>query len=325
MTGPAHHVAVLVLPGVFPLELGIAAQIFGPEPRYRLTVCTPVPARSVPASGFTITATAGLDVLSGADTVVVPGYQDVDAAVPPGAVTALQAAHRRRARLVSICAGAFALAAAGLLDGRPATTHWQLTGQLQRRYPQIDVRPSQLYVDDGDILTSAGVTAGVDVCLHLIRTDHGAAAASACARALVAPPQRVGGQAQYIERLVPESSGGELAPLRDWMLETSPSRSASTRSPNAPTCPAGPSSAGSARRPEPRRWPGSPARASTAPVNCWKRPANPWNTSAASPGSAPPAGVRAAFHRHLGTSPQQYRTLFRHRTTSREPVIAHTA
>ena len=221
MTGPAHHVAVLVLPGVFPLELGIAAQIFGPEPRYRLTVCTPVPARSVPASGFTITATAGLDVLSGADTVVVPGYQDVDAAVPAGAVTALQAAHRCRARLVSICVGAFALAAAGLLDGRPATTHWQLTGQLQRRYPQIDVRPSQLYVDDGDILTSAGVTAGVDVCLHLIRTDHGAAA-SACARALVAPPQRAGGQAQYIERLVPESSGGELAPLRDWMLETHP-------------------------------------------------------------------------------------------------------
>ena len=192
MTVPAHHVAVLVLPGVFPLELGIAAQIFGPEPRYRLTVCTPVPARAVPTSGFTITATAGPDALSDADTVIVPGYQDVDAPVPAGALTALQAAHRRGTRLVSICAGAFALAAAGLLDGRPATTHWQLTGQLQRRYPQIDVRPSQLYVDDGDILTSAGVTAGVDVCLHLIRTDHGAAA-SACARALVAPLQRAGG------------------------------------------------------------------------------------------------------------------------------------
>ena len=207
MTVPARHVAVLVLPGVFPLELGIAAQIFGSEPQYRLTVCTPVPARSVPTSGFTITATAGLDVLSGADTVVVPGYQDVDAAVPAGAVTALQAAHRRGARLVSICAGAFALAAAGLLDGRRATTHWQLTGQLQRRYPQIDVRPNQLYVDDGDILTSAGVTAGVDVCLHLIPTDHGAAAANACARALVAPPQRAGGQAQLAHRAVPGRDG----------------------------------------------------------------------------------------------------------------------
>src|SRR6476620_510276 len=159
MTVPAHHFAVLVLPDVFPLELGIAAQIFGSERQYRLTVCTPVPARAVPTSGFTITATAGLDALSGADTVIVPGYQDVEAPVPADALTALQAAHRRGARLVSICAGAFALAA-------------------------------------------AGVTAGVDVCLHLFRTDHGAAAATACARALVAPPQRAGGQAQYIERLV---------------------------------------------------------------------------------------------------------------------------
>src|SRR2546430_6568192 len=165
MTVPAHHVAVLVLPGVFPLELGIAAQILGSDPQYRLTVCTPVPTRAVPTSGFTVTATAGLDALSGADTVIVPGYQDVDDPVPAGALTALRPAHRRGARLVSICAGAFALAAAGLLDGRRATTHWQLTGQRQRRYPQIDLQPNQLYVVDADILTSPAVPAGVDVCL----------------------------------------------------------------------------------------------------------------------------------------------------------------
>jgi transcriptional regulator GlxA family with amidase domain len=187
-----------------------------------------------------------------------------------------------------VAAGAFALAAAGLLDGRPATTHWQLTDQLQRRYPQIDVRPNQLYVDDGDILTSAGVTAGVDVCLHLIRTDHGAAAANACARALVAPPQRAGGQAQYIERLVPESSGGELAPLRDWMLEnlTQP-LSIDTLAERAHM----------SRRTLVRRF---REETGTSPI-AWltgarldrarellERPTNPWNTSAASPGPAPP-------------------------------------
>src|SRR5580693_7639326 len=181
-----HRVTVLVLPGVLPLEFGIAAQIFGTDPHYELTVCASGP---VHGDGFCVTASAGLGALAGADTVVVPGYRDIDARPSGDVLAALRDAHQRGARLVSICAGAFALAAAGLLDGRPATTHWQLTGQLQRRYPQIDVRPNQLYVDDGDILTSAGVTAGVDVCLHLIRTDHGAAATNACARALVAPPQ----------------------------------------------------------------------------------------------------------------------------------------
>src|SRR6266851_9695142 len=311
MTVSAHHVAVLVLPGVFPLELGIAAQIFGSEPQYLLTVCTPLPARSVPTSGFTITATAGLEALSGADTVIVPGYQDVDAAVPADALTALQAAHRRGARLVSICAGAFALAAAGLLDGRRATTHWQLTDQLQRRYPQIDVRPNQLYVDDGDILTSAGVTAGVDVCLHLIRTDHGAAAANARARALVAPPQRAGGQAQYIERLVPESSGGELAPLRDWMLENL----AQPLSIDALA-----ERARMSRRTLVRRF---REETGTSPM-AWLTDARldrarelleltdePVENLGRLTGLGSPASVRAIFHRRLGTSPYEYRAMFR--------------
>ena len=133
-------------------------------------------------------------------------------------LAALRDAHQRGARLVSICSAAFALAAAGLLDGQPATTHWQVTDKLQRQYPLVDVLPNRVYVDDGDILTSAGVTAGIDLCLHLIRRDNGAAAANRRARALVAPPQRPGGQAQYVERLLPEASGDQLAPLRTWLL-----------------------------------------------------------------------------------------------------------
>ena len=172
-----------------------------------------------PDLGFVINTSAGLEGLERAETVIVPGYEDVDATVSPAVLDALRAAHARGARLVSICTGAFALAAAGLLDGRPATTHWRWTDELQRRYPRVEVLPNRLFVDDGDILTSAGVTTGIDLCLHLIRRDHGAAAANTRARALVAPPQRQGGQAQFVERLRPEASGDQLGPLRDWMLE----------------------------------------------------------------------------------------------------------
>ena len=151
--------------------------------------------------------------------MIVPGYEDVDGTVSTIALDALRAAHARGARLVSICTGAFALAATGLLDGRPATTHWRWADELQPRYPRVNVIPNRLFVDDGDILTSAGVTTGIDLCLHIIRRDHGAAAANNRARALVAPPQRQGGQAQFVERLRPETSDDQLAALRDWMLE----------------------------------------------------------------------------------------------------------
>src|SRR5207302_1279142 len=124
---------------------------------------------------------------------------------------AIRAAHARGARLVSICTAAFALATAGVLDDRPATTHWRWTAELQHRYPKIDVLPNRLFVDDGDILTSAGVTTGIDLCLHLIRRDFGSAAANTRARGLVAPPQRQGWQAQFIERLMPDASGDQPA------------------------------------------------------------------------------------------------------------------
>jgi len=212
-----HRVAVVVMPGVLALDFGIAAQVFS-EPHYAVDICAEA-GSAVPSAGFTITAPVGLDALDHADSVVVPGSADIDVPASPSVVDALRAAHARGARLISICSGAFALAATGLLDDRPATTHWQVAGELSRRYPKIDVRPNQLFVDDGDILTSAGVTAGIDLCLHIIRGDYGAAAANRQARFLVAPPNRTGGQVQYIEKLLPQSKGSELAQLRDWMLD----------------------------------------------------------------------------------------------------------
>src|SRR5881296_2777185 len=218
MSAPRRHrVAVLVLPGVLPLEFGAATQIFARDPHYDLAVCAE--ARTVPGSGFTITTSVGLEGLERAETVIVPGYEDVDAVVTTATLDALRTAHAKGVRLVSICTGAFALASAGVLNGRRATTHWRWADELQRRFPEIEVLPNRLFVDDGDLLTSAGVTTGIDLCLHLIRRDHGAAAANTRARALVAPPQRQGGQAQFVERLRPEASGDELGPLRDWMLE----------------------------------------------------------------------------------------------------------
>src|SRR6476469_3029278 len=213
-----HRVAVLVLPGVLPLEFGAATQIFARDPHYDVAVCAE--GRTGPGSGFAITTAAGLEGLERAETVIVPGSEDVDAVVTTAALDALRAAHARGVRLVSICSGAFALASAGVLNGRRATTHWRWADELQRRFPELAVLPNRLFVDDGDLLTSAGVTTGIDLCLPLIRRDHGAAAANACARYLVAPPQRHGGQAQYVERLLrSDENGNEPESLREWMRE----------------------------------------------------------------------------------------------------------
>ncbi|MEU8951922.1 helix-turn-helix domain-containing protein [Streptomyces sp. NPDC048489] len=308
-----HTVAVLVLPGVLPLEFGIAAQIFGMEPQYELVVCTDDQAGPVLGPGYMITAESGLEALTRADTVIIPGYEDVDARPSVQVIDALRAAHARGARLVSICTAAFVLAEAGLLDGRPATTHWQNADQLRRRFPKVDVQPDRLYVDDGDILTSAGVTAGVDLCLHLIRVDKGAAAANTRARVLVAPPQRVGGQAQFIEQLRPEAVGESLAPLRTWMLnnlEFSHTVDDLARR------------AHMSRRTMLRRF---REETGTSPM-AWLADARidkarqllettdtPVEQIGRLTGLGAPASVRAAFHRHLGTSPQEYRAMFLHR------------
>ena len=244
-----HRVAVVVLPGVIPLEFGTATQVFGRDPHYQLIVCAENRAAPAPRSGFVINTSSGLEGLKRADTVIVPGYDDVDATISNAVLDAVRVAHARGARLVSICTGAFALAAAGLLDGRPATTHWRWTDELQRRHPKVAVLPNRLFVDDGDILTSAGVTTGIDLCLHLIRRDHGAAAANTRARALVAPPRRQGGQASSSNSCGPRRAATSLARFATGCSKTSHFRMTLTPSLGAPTCHGGRSPGGFVRRP----------------------------------------------------------------------------
>jgi AraC family transcriptional activator FtrA len=224
-TRRSHRIGVLAFDGMSPFETAIVVEVFGlPRPElevdwYELAVCAadPGPLRTV--GGMTLTAPYGLDVFAGCDTLVVPGVPDVHAPVPDRVLDALRHAHARGARLVSICSGAFALAAAGLLDGRVAATHWRYADELRQRYPRVRVDPDVLYVDGGDVLTSAGSAAGLDLCLHLVRADHGAAVANAVARRLVIPPHRDGGQAQFIEAPVPASDGDDrLARSMDWAV-----------------------------------------------------------------------------------------------------------
>src|SRR3954451_10191901 len=215
---PMHHVAVLALPGVVPLDLATPAQVFGnyPELPYRTTVCAERPGPVPTGAGFAVVAEAGLEALAAAGTVIVPGFDPHDRPLPAAVLDALRAARGRR---VSICTGAFALAAAGVLDGRRATTHWRHVDELAAAYPAIEVEPGVLSGDGGAVLTSAGVAAGLDLCLHILRRDHGAALARAVARRIVVPPHREGGQAQFVERPVPARAGGSLAATRAWALE----------------------------------------------------------------------------------------------------------
>ncbi|RGD60503.1 helix-turn-helix domain-containing protein [Kitasatospora xanthocidica] len=229
---PVHDVAVYAFPGMAPFELGVVVEVFGlarPElagllaaPWYGLKVCADRPGTPLEAvGGFALTARHGLDELAAADTVVVPGVPNPFGGVSPDLVEALRTAHGRGARIVSICSGAFAPAAAGLLDGREATTHWRYAELLQQRYPAVRVDPDVLYVDNGDVLTSAGSAAGIDLCLHLVRRDHGAKVANAVARRFVVAPHRDGGQAQFVEaavRPVEEEDDGIALSMR-WALD----------------------------------------------------------------------------------------------------------
>jgi len=216
---------VLAFDGMSAFELGIVTEVFGlPRPEfdvdwYDLTICAEPRGQLRLLGRATLTTRYGLAAFAGADTVIVPGVADVHAEPSPAVVTALRKAHRRGARVVSICSGAFALAAAGLLDGRPAATHWAWADRLSRLYPQVNWNFDVLFVDDGDILTSAGVGAGVDLCLHIVRGDHGAETANRAARRCVVPAVREGGQAQYIERPVPASAGSGTEPTRAWALD----------------------------------------------------------------------------------------------------------
>lgn len=222
----AHVVAVLAYDRMSLYETGIVTEVFGvswpdlPEPWYDVRLCAERPARLDTIGGGRLSAPHGLEAFAGADTIVVPSVADVEVLPSPALVDALRAAHRRGARIASICSGAFALAGAGLLDGRPATTHWIYAGRLAERYPAVRVDPRPLFVDDGDVLTSAGSTAGLDLCLNLVRRDHGAAVANLLARRLVAQPYRDGGQAQYIESPVRSEPGpGDVARSMEWALQ----------------------------------------------------------------------------------------------------------
>jgi transcriptional regulator GlxA family with amidase domain len=208
---------VLALPAVVPLDLGIPAQVFGAydESPYALTLCGERPGPVATCAGFAVVADAGLEALAHADTVIVPGFEPHDRPLAPELLAALRDSP---ARMVSICTGAFALAAAGRLEGRRATTHWRHTDELARRYPAVTVEPDVLYVDEGDVLTSAGVAAGLDLCLHILRRDQGAAFARAVARRIVVAPHREGGQAQFIRQPLP-GRDGSLAATRAWALE----------------------------------------------------------------------------------------------------------
>ncbi|MFD6565043.1 transcriptional regulator FtrA [Micromonospora profundi] len=221
----SHRVAVLAYPGMSVFETGIVTEVFGlPRPEfdvdwYDLVVCAERPGPVPVVGGASLHTTYGLAELAAARTVIVPGVPDVTADPSPELIAALRRAHHDGARIMSICSGAFALAGAGILDGRRATTHWRYAQLLARRYPRVQVDPDVLYLDDGDLLTSAGSAAGLDLCVHVIRRDHGAAIANAVARRLVIPPHRDGGQAQFVEAPVPAGTDDDrIAGSIDWAL-----------------------------------------------------------------------------------------------------------
>ena len=214
-----HRVVALALPEVVAFDLSIPAQVFGrfrdPAP-YSFTVCTPTPGTVPTTTGFAVEIPRGLEALDDADTVVVPGYVSSE---EPGedVCDALRRAAAGGARMMSVCTGAFVLAAAGLLDGRRAATHWAAASHLAAEHPLVEVDPDVLYVDTGQVLTSAGLAAGIDMCLHVIRLDHGAEAAAAVARNMVVSPYREGGQAQFVTQPVP-TVGPSLAETCAWMV-----------------------------------------------------------------------------------------------------------
>ncbi|MFE6225391.1 GlxA family transcriptional regulator [Streptomyces sp. NPDC057854] len=219
-----HIVAVLALDGVSAFDLAIPCQVFalvsgpGGLPAYEVRVCVDrdTAATAGPTAPFRVSSSYGWEDVLGADTVIVPGVP-AELTPDPRALRLLRAAAEGGARIASICTGAFALAHAGLLEGRRATTHWRFADALAERFPGVDVDPSVLYVDEGQVLTSAGIAAGLDLCLHLVRRDHGAAVAASAARMLVMPPQRTGGQTQFIEYRTPEMDSADLGETLQWM------------------------------------------------------------------------------------------------------------
>lgn len=220
--GPANRLVVaLVCDGLSLFEFGIVAEVFAlrrPElgvPWYDFAVVSYDRPPLLATGGVRVTPTHHVRMLSRAGTIVIPNWRDLDEPPPPAMLDTLRAAHARGARLLSVCSGAFVLAAAGLLDGRRATTHWRHAAKLAAKYPNAQVEPSVLYVQDGTIYTAAGSAAGIDLGLHLVRQDYGSAIANQVARRMVVPPHRDGGQSQFVAAAMP-APDGSLAPIMEW-------------------------------------------------------------------------------------------------------------
>jgi len=221
----SHTIAIIAFEGVSPFHLSVPSIVFGDDllklgaPRYSVLLCAEVPGPVATMSGFDIDVRHDLSALASADTVIVPAWRDTSERPSPALVDALVAAHARGARLVGLCLGSFVLAEAGLLNGRRVSTHWAWAEEFEAAFPKVQLDRNALYIEDGNILTSAGTAAAIDCCLHLIRVDHGAEIASRIARRLVVAPHRRGGQAQYIEKPLPKSDNPDhLTATLEWAL-----------------------------------------------------------------------------------------------------------
>ena len=313
-------VAVVAFDGISPFHLSVPCAVFGEDcntggaRRIELLVCAADARPLRTSAGFSIHAEHGLEALAAADVIVVPSWRSIDDAPPVRLLDALRAAHAGGAQLVGLCLGAFVLAAAGLLDARPATTHWLCADALARRYPRIRVDPNVLYVDDGDVLTSAGTAAGIDCCLHILRKYHGAEVANHVARRMVVPPHRQGNQAQFIERQLPAAAGADrLMQVLDWVTEN-------LGQPHALDALA--ARALMSRRTFTRRF----RQVTGTTVGQWLRhqrlalaqrlletSEHPVETIAELAGFGSPLSLRQSFSEELNTSPSTYRREFRGR------------
>ncbi|KAA9155018.1 helix-turn-helix domain-containing protein [Amycolatopsis acidicola] len=219
-------VAVVLIDGIAPFEFGLICEVFGIDrtedgvPPFEFRVCGERPGEPLRSTvpGALLTPALGLDALKGADLVCVPAVKVRDE-YPPAVLDAVRKASARGATILSVCSGAYLLGAAGLLDGRHCTTHWHEIDAFIERFPEAKVDPDVLFVDEGDLITSAGTAAGIDACLHLVRRELGSAVATAIARRMVVPPQRDGGQRQFVEQPIPECTADSLQPVLAWMLE----------------------------------------------------------------------------------------------------------
>jgi AraC family transcriptional regulator, transcriptional activator FtrA len=309
-----HRVVAVVLDTVHPLDLAAPAHFFGylGVPRYEFALAGEQPGPIRSSSGFDVVVEHGVGAIEEADTVIVPGYAAIERRPPDPVLEAMRAAAAKGARMTSICAGAFALAHAGLLDGRRVTTHWHIAGDLASLFPALDVDPDVLFVDEGDVLTSAGFASGLDLCLHVVRQDHGAKLATALARLTVIAPHRDGGQAQFIDLPVPPPVEGspELSATRAWALENLGERlDVSTLAAHAMVSP----------RTFARRF---RAETGTTPHR-WvlhqrilearrllESTEMPIEDVATACGFGSAASLRSHFHRQTGTSPTAYRRTF---------------